>query len=46
MRDAEVAQIGDELPRLRESEVGRQLQPVGGAELSHAGRALPTSTRR
>ena len=37
VRDAEVAQVRDELARLREAEVGRQLQAVGRAE-AHAAR--------
>jgi hypothetical protein len=47
--DAEVAQVGDQLARLREAHAGAELQPVGRAQLRHvspscaAARASATS---
>ncbi len=40
VRDAQVAQIGDQLPRGGEAEIRRELKPVGGAKwgLAHATR--------
>ena len=34
VRDAEVAEVGDELARLPEAEAGPELEPVGGAQVS------------
>src|SRR5262249_37787416 len=39
VRDAEVAQVGDERARRGEAEVARQLQPVGRARLGHPRRS-------
>ena len=45
MRDAEVAQVRDELARGVEVEVARELQAVGGAQLGHPA-CLSTTTDR
>ena len=43
--DAEVAQVGHELARLREAEAAAELQPVGGAERRHVSRAAQQHER-